>query len=59
MQEQAVLTEHVQQFRDLFDRAEIGMATLTSSGTIVRANRALAGLMSCSPRTWWGSTTAG
>jgi PAS domain S-box-containing protein len=49
MQEQAVLTEHVQQFRDLFDRAEIGMATLTSSGTIVRANRALATLMACTP----------
>jgi PAS domain S-box-containing protein len=49
VQEQAVLTAHVQQFRDLFDRAEIGMATLTSSGTIVRANRALAGLMGCSP----------
>jgi PAS domain S-box-containing protein len=49
MQEQAVLTEHVQQFRDLFDRAEIGMATLTSSGTIVRANRALAGLMGSTP----------
>ena len=49
LQEQAVLTEHVQQFRDLFDRAEIGMATLTSSGTIVRANRALAGLMGCTP----------
>jgi PAS domain S-box-containing protein len=49
VQEQAVLTEHVQQFRDLFDRAEIGMATLTSSGTIVRANRALAGLMGCVP----------
>ncbi|HEX4685543.1 MAG TPA: PAS domain S-box protein [Nocardioides sp.] len=48
-QEQAVLTEHVQQFRDLFDRAEIGMATLTSSGTIVRANRALAGLMGTTP----------
>ena len=48
-QEQAVLSQHVQQFRDLFDRAEIGMATLTSSGTVVRANRALAGLMSCSP----------
>jgi PAS domain S-box-containing protein len=48
-QEQAVLTAHVQQFRDLFDRAEIGMATLTTSGTIVRANRALAGLMGCSP----------
>jgi PAS domain S-box-containing protein len=49
VQEQAVLTEHVQQFSDLFDRAEIGMATLTSSGTIVRANRALAGLMGCTP----------
>jgi PAS domain S-box-containing protein len=49
LQEQAVLTEHVQQFRDLFDRAEIGMATLTSSGTIVRANRALAGLMGSTP----------
>ena len=47
--EQAVLSEHVQQFRELFDRAEIGMATLTSSGTIVRANRALATLMSCEP----------
>jgi PAS domain S-box-containing protein len=48
--EQAVLSEHVQQFRELFDLAEIGMATLTSSGSIVRANRALAQLMSCSPR---------
>jgi PAS domain S-box-containing protein len=47
--EQAVLSEHVQQFRELFDLAEIGMATLTSSGTIVRANQALAGLMSCEP----------
>lgn len=47
--EQAILSEHVQQFRELFDRAELGMATLTSSGTIVRANRALAALMSCSP----------
>jgi PAS domain S-box-containing protein len=45
----ALLDEHLQSFRDLFDRAEIGMATLTSSGTIVRANRALASLMSCSP----------
>jgi PAS domain S-box-containing protein len=47
-EEQALLTEHVQQFQELFDRAEIGMATLTSNGTVVRANRALAGLMSCS-----------
>ena len=48
-EEQAVMSEHVQQFRELFDRAHIGMATLTANGTIVRANRALAGLMSCSP----------
>jgi PAS domain S-box-containing protein len=47
--EQAVLSEHVQQFRELFDLAEIGMATLTSNGTVVRANQALAQLMSCSP----------
>jgi PAS domain S-box-containing protein len=45
--EQATLSAHVQQFQELFDRAEIGMATLTSNGTVVRANRAIAGLMSC------------
>jgi PAS domain S-box-containing protein len=48
-EEQKVLNAHVQEFRELFDRAEIGMATLTSNGTIVRANRALADLMSCQP----------
>jgi len=48
-QEQAVLTEHIEQFRDLFDQAAIGMATLTVTGTIVRANAALAELMSCAP----------
>src|SRR5262245_10744349 len=48
-EEQKVLNAHVAQFRELFDRAEIGMATLTSNGTIVRANRALADLMSCTP----------
>ena len=47
--EQQALSQHVQQFRELFDRAEIGMATLTSSGTIVHANRALADLMDCDP----------
>jgi PAS domain S-box-containing protein len=49
-QEQRALNAHVQEFRELFDRAEIGMATLTSSGTVVRANRALAWLMSSTPR---------
>ena len=48
-EEQKVLNAHVAQFRELFDRAEIGMATLTSNGTIVGANRALGDLMSCSP----------
>ena len=45
-----MLSEHVQEFRDLFDRAHIGMATLTANGTIIRANQALAGLMSCVPQ---------
>ena len=49
-EEQAVLSEHVQEFRDLFDRAHIGMATLTANGTIIRANGALAALMSCDPQ---------
>ncbi len=47
-QEQLVLNEHIEQFRELFDQAAIGMATLTVNGTIVRANGALAELMSCS-----------
>jgi PAS domain S-box-containing protein len=47
--EQRALNEHIQQFRDLFDQAAIGMATLTVNGTIVRANRALAKLMSTTP----------
>jgi len=48
-QEQEVLNVHTQQFRELFDQAAIGMATLTINGTIVRANQALADLMSCGP----------
>ena len=47
--EQGVLDEHVQQFRELFDRATIGMATLTGNGTVVRANEALGRLVSSSP----------
>lgn len=45
--EQEVLDEHVEGFRELFDRAAIGMATLTVDATIVRANAALARLLSC------------
>jgi PAS domain S-box-containing protein len=47
--EQSILDEHVEGFRALFDRAAIGMATLTIDATIVRANDALAELMSCTP----------
>ncbi|CUR59212.1 putative PAS/PAC sensor hybrid histidine kinase [metagenome] len=47
--EQSILDEHVEGFRALFDRAAIGMATLTVHATIVRANDALAELMSCAP----------
>jgi PAS domain S-box-containing protein len=48
--EQAILDEHLEGFRALFDRAAIGMATLTVHATVVRANDALAELMSCKPR---------
>jgi PAS domain S-box-containing protein len=48
-QEQSVLNEHIAQFRELFDKAAIGMATMTVNGTVVRANQALAELMSCEP----------
>lgn len=48
--EQEILDEHLEGFRAIFDRAAIGMATLTVHATIVRANDALAELMSCEPR---------
>jgi PAS domain S-box-containing protein len=47
--DQALVNEHVAQFQDLFEQATIGMATLTVTGTVVRANPALADLMSCRP----------
>ena len=47
--EQEILDEHLEGFRALFDRAAIGMATMTVHATIVRANDALADLMSCEP----------
>ena len=40
-----VLAAHLERFRTVFDQAAIGMATLTLSGTLVRANRALASLL--------------
>jgi PAS domain S-box-containing protein len=43
--DQAVLDEHLERFREVFDEAAIGMATITLAGRVVRANRALATLM--------------
>src|SRR4051794_38823757 len=43
--DQAVLDEHLERFREVFDEAAIGMATITLAGRVVRANRALANLM--------------
>jgi PAS domain S-box-containing protein len=37
-----VLGEHVERFREIFEEAAIGMATMTLTGNIVRPNRALA-----------------
>jgi len=48
-QDQAVLDEHMERFREVFDQAAIGMATLTLNGSIVRANRALASLVHVGP----------
>ena len=42
--DQAVLDEHLERFREVFEEAAIGMATMTLAGTVVRANRELATL---------------
>ena len=41
-QESAVLGEHLERFREVFEDAAIGMATMTLTGRVVRANKALA-----------------
>jgi len=43
--EQGVLDEHSERFRAVFEEAAIGMATMTLTGRLVRANRALATLV--------------
>jgi PAS domain S-box-containing protein len=40
-----VLTEHLERFREVFEEAAIGMATMTLTGYVVRANAALAALV--------------
>jgi PAS domain S-box-containing protein len=43
--DQRVLDEHLERFREVFEEAAIGMATMTLTGRLVRANRALASLL--------------
>ena len=40
-----VLSQHLERFREVFEDAAIGMATMTLAGHLVRANRALARLL--------------
>jgi PAS domain S-box-containing protein len=47
-QDEVVLAEQVERFRAAFDQAAIGMATMTLTGRIVRANSALERLVSAS-----------
>ena len=44
--DQRILDEHLERFREVFEEAAIGMATTTLTGRLIRANRALAALMS-------------
>lgn len=44
-----VLVEHLERFREVFEDAAIGMATLTLAGRVVRANRTLTELTGRSP----------
>ncbi|WP_408896974.1 PAS domain S-box protein [Nocardioides sp. R1-1] len=39
--DQQLVAEHLERYREVFDQATIGMATMTLNGSIVRANRAL------------------
>jgi PAS domain S-box-containing protein len=47
--DQKVLDEHLERFREVFEEAAIGMATMTLTGHLVRANRALAALVRRAP----------
>ncbi len=47
--DRAVLREHRERFREVFDDAAIGMATVTLAGRVVRANAALGAILGRSP----------
>lgn len=48
-QDQEVLDEHLERFGEVFEQAAIGMATMTLSGSVVRANQALGRMMHSEP----------
>ncbi|MCB8957060.1 MAG: PAS domain S-box protein [Nocardioides sp.] len=54
----AVLRQHLERFREVFDDAAIGMATVTLAGRLVRANAALAELLGRSTGELVGTTYA-
>ena len=56
--DQGVLAEHLERFREVFEEAAIGMATMTLAGSVVRANRALAHLLERRPRELVGADYA-
>lgn len=43
--DRTVLDEHRERFREVFEEAAIGMATMTLTGRLIRGNRALASLV--------------
>jgi PAS domain S-box-containing protein len=43
--ERRVLREHLERFREVFEDAAIGMATVTLAGQVVRANRSLGAIL--------------
>ncbi|GAA3649914.1 hypothetical protein GCM10022237_07060 [Nocardioides ginsengisoli] len=45
VRDQQLLDEHLERYREVFDQAAIGMATMTLNGSIVRANPALVHLV--------------
>ncbi|TWG98202.1 PAS/PAC sensor hybrid histidine kinase [Nocardioides sp. J9] len=49
MRDQAALDEHLERYREVFNQAAIGMATLTLNGSIVRANPELAAMVGRTP----------
>ena len=54
----AVMSEQVERFRDMFDQATIGMATLTLAGKIVRTNPAMQQITGADADTLTGSSYA-